>query len=104
MYRGICFMTCLLDMSREYNASHIGGFYCGTSNVELPVPNKTFFPPEFQEKSRLCYYSSLFNTVEINSSFYRIPLPRTVEKWSSEVTDDFLFTFKLWREITHGKG
>ncbi len=78
-------------------------FYCGTSNVVLPVPNKGHFPPEYQDKSRLCYYSSLFNTVEVNSSFYKIPLRKTVEKWSLEVADNFLFTFKLWKGITHGK-
>lgn len=87
-------------MSRDTDKQN---FYCGTSNVVLPVPNKTHFPPEYQCKSRLCYYSSLFNTVEINSSFYKIPMRKTVEKWASEVEGDFLFTFKLWRGITHEK-
>lgn len=76
-------------------------FFCGTSNVELPVAKKSLFPAEYQDKSRLSYYSSLFNTVEINSSFYKIPQKKTVERWASEVADDFLFTFKLWRGITH---
>lgn len=78
-------------------------FYCGTSNVELPVPNKSHFPQDYQDKSRLCYYASLFNTVEVNSSFYKIPLRKTVERWSQEVGDNFLFTFKLWKGITHAK-
>jgi len=78
-------------------------FYCGTSNVVLPVPNKGHFPPEYQDRSRLCYYASLFNTVEINSTFYKIPMPRTVEKWATEVPDEFRFTFKLWGGITHAK-
>ncbi|HTN45727.1 MAG TPA: DUF72 domain-containing protein [Flavipsychrobacter sp.] len=78
-------------------------FYCGTSNVVLPEPNKAFFPLEYQDKTRLSYYSSLFNTVEINSTFYRLPMPRTVEKWANEVPDEFCFTFKLWREITHAR-
>jgi uncharacterized protein YecE (DUF72 family) len=78
-------------------------FYCGTSNVELPVPNKSFFPPEYQDKSRLNYYASLFNTVEINSTFYKLPMQRTVEKWADDVPSNFRFTFKLWKEITHTK-
>src|SRR3954465_7391011 len=78
-------------------------FYCGTSNVVLPVQNKGFFPPEFQDKTRLNYYASLFNSVEINSSFYKIPMGRTVEKWANDVPHNFRFTFKLWREITHAK-
>lgn len=78
-------------------------FYCGTSNLTLPVPNKAHYPPEFQSKSRLSYYASIYNSVEINSSFYKVPLKRTVEKWASEVPDNFVFTFKLHRDITHVK-
>jgi len=78
--------------------------YTGTSNVVLPMPNKGHFPLEYQDKSRLCYYASLFNTVEINSTFYKLPMGKTVEKWAVEVPDAFKFTFKLWREITHNKG
>ena len=79
------------------------GFYCGTSNVVLPVPNKGHYPPEYQDKSRLNYYASMFNSVEINSSFYKIPMPRTVEKWANDVPLGFKFTFKLWKGITHNK-
>lgn len=93
--------TAITAMARPMNKST--RFYCGTSNVELPVPNKTHFPPEYQDKSRLCYYASLYNTVEINSSFYKIPLPRTVARWATEVPDDFRFTFKLWKGITHAR-
>jgi uncharacterized protein YecE (DUF72 family) len=78
-------------------------FYYGTSNVALPVRNKGYFPPEFQDKSRLCYYASIYNSVEINSSFYKIPMRRTVEKWAAEVPEKFVFTFKLYRNITHAK-
>jgi uncharacterized protein YecE (DUF72 family) len=78
-------------------------FSAGTSNIELLEKNKLAFPPEFQSKSRLAYYSSLFNSVEINSTFYRLPLPTTLEKWAMEVPDEFRFTLKLWREITHAR-
>jgi uncharacterized protein YecE (DUF72 family) len=78
-------------------------FFCGTSNIVLPVRNKTYFPPEFQDKSRLQFYSSLFNSVEVNSTFYKLPLARTVQRWASEAGTEFRFTFKLWKEITHIK-
>ena len=78
-------------------------FYCGTSNVELPVPNKSFYPDEYKNSSRLKYYASLFNSVEINSSFYKIPQVKTVERWAREVPDGFRFSMKLWKEITHAK-
>ncbi|MET0391895.1 MAG: DUF72 domain-containing protein, partial [Chitinophagaceae bacterium] len=76
--------------------------YIGTSNVVVPG-NKTSFPAAYQSKSRLHYYSTLFNTVEINSSFYKTPLFTTYEKWTQEVPDDFRFSIKLTRDITHAK-
>lgn len=79
-------------------------FYEGTSGLLLPVPNKLHYPEEFQGKSRLCYYASLMNSIEINSSFYKIPQPSTTSKWAADVPEDFRFTFKLFKEVTHNKG
>lgn len=79
-----------------------GIFRLGTSNIVLPGPKATF-PPEFQEGSRLRFYASLFNTVEVNSSFYKVPRAITFEKWAADVPNDFQFTIKLWRDITHAK-
>lgn len=83
---------------------HDNSFYSGTSGVVLPVPNKLAFPTEFQDKSRLTYYASLFNSVEINSSFYKVSMAATVQKWAASVPENFRFTFKLWQGITHNKG
>ena len=77
--------------------------YSGTSGLVLPVPNKRSFPAAFRDKSRLTYYASLFNSVEINSSFKKVPMLRTVEKWAAAVPDGFQFTFKLPAAITHNK-
>ncbi|MGY4539146.1 uncharacterized protein YecE (DUF72 family) [Mucilaginibacter sp. UYNi724] len=78
-------------------------FYSGISGLVLPVANKSLYPPEFQDKPRLTYYGSLFNSIEINSSFYKLPQVSTVKKWTTEVPDDFRFTYKLWRDVTHNK-
>lgn len=79
-----------------------GSVYIGTSNVVIPG-NKKSFPSSFQSKSRLSYYSTLFNSVEINSSFYKTPLQKTFERWANETTDEFRFTIKLTKAITHAK-
>lgn len=79
-------------------------FYSGTSNVVVPAPNKQAYPPAYQNKSRLHYYGSLFNSVEVNSTFYKLPKAATVARWATEVPENFAFTFKLWQEITHQKG
>jgi len=78
-------------------------FYSGTSGLVLPVP-QSLYPPEFKGKSRLTYYAYLFNSIEINSSFYNIPKVSTVSKWAESVPDNFQFTFKLPKAITHTKG
>ncbi len=76
-------------------------FWLGTSGLVLPVPNKQAFPPAFRTSTRLTFYSSLFNSLEINSSFYKPPLPKTFTKWATEVPENFRFTVKLWQGITH---
>lgn len=78
-------------------------FYGGTSGLQLPMPKRDF-PPEYADKSRIYFCSTIVNSIEINSSFYKVPLASTVKKWSEDVCGDFKFTFKLWRDITHNKG
>ena len=77
-------------------------FYAGTSGLQIPIPKKDF-PEIHKNRSRLSYYSLLFNSIEINSSFYKMPQPSTLKKWCDEVNSDFQFSFKLWRGITHQK-
>lgn len=74
----------------------------GTSNVVTPV-SKEFFPDYFKDKSRLHYYSSIFNTVEVDSTFKKIPRLSTFERWSGDVPEKFQFTIKMSKEITHTK-
>lgn len=78
-------------------------YYSGTSGLLLPVPNKLHYPLEFQGSSRLNYYASLMNTIEINSSFYKMPLASTMRKWAGDVPSEFRFTFKLFKELTHNR-
>src|SRR5882757_11111054 len=87
-------------LTMRYNK---GIFRAGTSNVVVPEKNKAAFPAAFQSKSHLEYYASLFNSVEINRTFYKLPLSATLEKWAAQVPEDFRFTLKLWKEITHIK-
>ena len=78
-----------------------GVFRSGTSGLVFLEKNKKEFPDAFQDKSRLTYYASLFNSIEINSSFYKIPRCATYSKWSEMVPHHFQFTIKLWKGITH---
>lgn len=78
------------------------GTHIGTSGIALPG-NKSSFPEQFRSSSRLKFYSSIFNTLEINSSFYKLPQAKTFTKWVNDVTDDFNFSVKLSQSITHAK-
>lgn len=78
----------------------LGTLRTGTSGIVVPG-SKATFPEAYQVTSRLTYYATLFNSVEINSTFYRIPQPKTFAAWAAETGPDFAFTIKLWRDITH---
>jgi uncharacterized protein YecE (DUF72 family) len=78
-------------------------FFSGTSGIVVPV-QRSQYPEEHKEKSRLGYYATLFNSIEINSIFYKLPKQSTINKWVENVSPDFRFTFKLSKSITHAKG
>lgn len=78
----------------------LGTLRTGTSGIVVPGPKATF-PEAYQATSRLTYYATLFNSVEVNSTFYRIPQPKTFAAWAAETGPAFDFTLKLWRDITH---
>jgi uncharacterized protein YecE (DUF72 family) len=80
----------------------MGKFFGGTSGLQIDRPKRDF-PPELSHLSRLGYYALQENSIEINSSFYKIPQAKTVVRWANEVTESFRFTFKLWKGITHQK-
>lgn len=72
--------------------------YIGTSGFEYDWNN---FYKDIKDK--LKYYSQVFNTVEINYSFYKLPSIRIYEGWKKKVPFDFCFALKLSRYITHVK-
>ena len=79
--------------------------YIGTSGWSYPKGEGTwtgyFYPSG--KINELEYYSQFFNTVEINSSFYRPPNTGYVYNWAKRVPEGFLFTVKLWQKFTHPK-
>jgi uncharacterized protein YecE (DUF72 family) len=79
-----------------------GEFYGGTSGLQIAMPKRDF-PLHQSHLSRLGYYALQENSIEINSSFYKLPQAKTVQRWANEAPHDFRFTFKLWKEITHQK-
>jgi uncharacterized protein YecE (DUF72 family) len=62
-----------------------------------------FYPSNIQNSSWLNYYSHIFDYVEIDSSFYRIPNVFSVKNWYKKTPKNFKFTAKFPRVITHDK-
>jgi uncharacterized protein YecE (DUF72 family) len=61
----------------------------------------TFYPPRLAARDWLGFYAERFDTVEVNATFYRLPRRSSVERWVDEAPDDFVFTVKVSRYITH---
>ncbi len=49
----------------------------------------------------LARYSDSFNSVEVNSTFYRIPRKSSVENWRDQTPDEFIFSVKIPQSISH---
>jgi uncharacterized protein YecE (DUF72 family) len=62
-----------------------------------------FYPEKLPQRSWLGHYSSAFDTVEINSTFYGLPSANTVNTWIEQTPADFRFSVKASRYITHVK-
>jgi uncharacterized protein YecE (DUF72 family) len=60
-----------------------------------------FYPSTLPQKNHLKFYSSIFDLTEINSTFYRIPTLSMTQKWYQDTPDNFIFTAKLPKIITH---
>lgn len=61
------------------------------------------YPPKTKEKDFLEHYARIFNCIEFNAVYYRMPFPTDIMKWKSKVPDNFLFCPKFTNTITHLK-
>ncbi len=61
------------------------------------------YPEGLPARRRLERYAEVFDTVEVNATFYRLPKPETVATWVEQVPGDFLFAVKASRYLTHMK-
>ena len=78
-------------------------FYVGCSGWSYTAWQGPFYPSNMDNSKWLEYYSKVFDYVEIDSSFYRIPNIFTVKNWSKITPSKFRFTAKFPKVITHEK-
>lgn len=80
-----------------------GEIRIGTSGWQYKHWRGTFYPKELRQREHFPYYTGLFDTVELNSSFYQLPDRETFKKWRENSPDGFVYAVKASRYITHMK-
>ncbi|MGB9885370.1 MAG: DUF72 domain-containing protein [Moorellales bacterium] len=78
-------------------------FYLGTSGYNYPHWREHFYPSDLPSRQWLAYYALEFNTVELNVTFYRLPLAKTFAAWRGCTPPGFVFAMKGSRAVTHLK-
>lgn len=61
------------------------------------------YPPRLAARLWFQHYATLFDTVEVNNTFYRLPEPDTFAAWRGNAPPGFLFAIKASRFLTHLK-
>lgn len=80
-------------MYDEYRIGCSGYYYSSWKNK--------FYPKGLQPKNWLQYYSSVFNSVELNGTFYKTPKLSDVKRYANATPANFKFSVKMSRYITH---
>lgn len=78
-------------------------YYIGCSGWSYTSWQGPFYPKDIENSKWLKYYSKIFDYVEIDSTFYRIPNEFMVKNWYKRTPENFRFTAKLPKVITHDK-
>ncbi|GFG65103.1 hypothetical protein MKUB_25930 [Mycobacterium kubicae] len=73
----------------------------GTSGWSYNHWAEVLYPPRLPPARRLARYTEVFDTVELNASFYRWPKDSTFAGWRERVPDGFTFSVKAHRGLTH---
>jgi uncharacterized protein YecE (DUF72 family) len=73
----------------------------GTSGWHYRDWYGAFYPEKLPERLWLEHYAQQFDTVELNNTFYRLPDASRFRSWKSQTPDDFVFTVKASRFLTH---
>ena len=77
-----------------------GRIRVGTSSWADPGFVAEWYPKGMAARDRLAWYAERFEMVELNSSFYAVPEPTTVERWARVTPDGFTFHVKLHRLLS----
>lgn len=77
--------------------------YTGCTGWSMPEWVGKWYPKKTKAKDFLKAYGQQFNTIELNTTHYRIPDSNLVSKWCNTVPEDFRFCPKIPQKISHDK-
>jgi uncharacterized protein YecE (DUF72 family) len=72
----------------------------GTCSWADEALSKYFYPPGLPAGERLAYYSQRFDTVELDSTYYRLPVESMAERWVEQTPEDFVMHVKAFGVMT----
>ena len=78
-------------------------FYIGCTGWSMPEWVGKVYPTGTKSRDFLLHYTRQFNTIELNTTHYRIPHPSMVEKWRTSSREDFRFCPKIPQVISHSR-
>lgn len=80
-----------------------GELRVGTSGYQYDHWRGRFYPPDLRKSRWFAFYAAHFDTVELNSTFYRLPGPHVFDAWRAAAPPGFLYALKFSRYGTHRK-
>ena len=81
----------------------MGEIRIGCSGWNYATWKATFYPPGCPASRWLEHYATIFDTVEVNTTFYRLAKRDSVARWVEQTPDGFVFAVKASRYLTHMK-
>ena len=63
-----------------------------------------FYPENLSSNKQLHYYSKVFDFTEVNSTYYNLPSESSLKNWQIQVSEQFTFSIKMWRKVSHEIG
>ena len=75
----------------------------GTTAFTAEGWERTFYPADVKPGEAIRHYAAHFDTVEVDSTFYRVPSAETTQGWHDKTPEGFIFAAKVPRTITHDK-
>ena len=96
-------LLCVLQAAVQRYRRRVKAVHIGCSGWNYAEWRGLVYPEGLPQRRWLEHYATLFDTVEVNATFYRLPKRETVEHWLEVAPEGFEFAIKASRYLTHIK-